>query len=50
MAAHDWIRTDSSSGKCQACHKKIKTLAGRRCVWCNEMVSTAVGFRSSHAG
>ncbi|XP_056887393.1 diacylglycerol kinase, alpha b [Takifugu flavidus] len=37
IAAHDWIRTDSSSGKCQVCHKKIKTLAGRRCVWCHEM-------------
>ncbi|XP_070815612.1 diacylglycerol kinase, alpha b [Chaetodon trifascialis] len=37
VAAHDWIRTDGNSTKCQVCHKKIKTLAGRRCVWCQEM-------------
>lgn len=40
VAAHDWIRTDGNSSKCQVCHKKIKTLAGRRCVWCQEMVRT----------
>uniref|UniRef100_H3CNQ0 Diacylglycerol kinase n=1 Tax=Tetraodon nigroviridis TaxID=99883 RepID=H3CNQ0_TETNG len=38
VAAHDWTRTDGSSGKCQVCHKKIKTgRTGRRCVWCHEM-------------
>ncbi|XP_059185238.1 diacylglycerol kinase, alpha b [Centropristis striata] len=37
VAAHDWIRTDCKSSKCQVCHKRIKTLAGRRCVWCLEM-------------
>nr|XP_046240064.1 diacylglycerol kinase, alpha b isoform X2 [Scatophagus argus] len=37
VAAHDWIRADSNSTKCQVCHKKIKTLAGRCCVWCQEM-------------
>ncbi|KAG8007924.1 Diacylglycerol kinase alpha, partial [Nibea albiflora] len=37
VAAHDWIRADGNSTKCQVCHKKIKTLAGRRCVWCQEM-------------
>ncbi|KAM8867650.1 diacylglycerol kinase alpha-like [Synchiropus picturatus] len=37
VAAHDWIRAESSSSKCQVCHKKIKTLAGKRCVWCKEM-------------
>ncbi|XP_041809041.1 diacylglycerol kinase, alpha b [Chelmon rostratus] len=37
VAAHDWIRADGNSTKCQICHKKIKTLAGRRCVWCQEM-------------
>lgn len=38
IAAHDWIRADCNSTKCQVCHRKIKTLAGRRCVWCQEMV------------
>ncbi|XP_045932357.1 diacylglycerol kinase, alpha b [Micropterus dolomieu] len=37
VAAHDWIRADCNSTKCQVCHKKIKTLVGRRCVWCQEM-------------
>ncbi|XP_070759610.1 diacylglycerol kinase, alpha b [Enoplosus armatus] len=37
VAAHDWIRVDCNSTKCQVCHKKIKTLVGRRCVWCQEM-------------
>uniref|UniRef100_A0A3P8UZA3 Diacylglycerol kinase n=1 Tax=Cynoglossus semilaevis TaxID=244447 RepID=A0A3P8UZA3_CYNSE len=36
VKAHDWIRAEGSSTKCQVCHKKIKTLAGRRCVWCQE--------------
>uniref|UniRef100_A0AAQ4RU00 Diacylglycerol kinase n=2 Tax=Gasterosteus aculeatus aculeatus TaxID=481459 RepID=A0AAQ4RU00_GASAC len=36
VAAHDWIKADKST-KCRVCHKKIKTLAGRRCVWCQEM-------------
>ncbi|XP_049894537.1 diacylglycerol kinase, alpha b isoform X2 [Epinephelus moara] len=37
VAAHDWIRADCKSNKCHVCHKKIKTLAGRRCAWCQEM-------------
>uniref|UniRef100_A0A671YIC7 Diacylglycerol kinase n=1 Tax=Sparus aurata TaxID=8175 RepID=A0A671YIC7_SPAAU len=37
VAAHDWIRADCNSTKCQVCHKKIKALVGRRCVWCQEM-------------
>ncbi|XP_027135440.1 diacylglycerol kinase, alpha b isoform X1 [Larimichthys crocea] len=37
VAAHDWIRADGNTTKCQVCHKKIKTLAGRCCVWCQEM-------------
>uniref|UniRef100_UPI0037E76AF2 diacylglycerol kinase, alpha b isoform X1 n=1 Tax=Semicossyphus pulcher TaxID=241346 RepID=UPI0037E76AF2 len=37
VASHDWIRADCKSTKCHVCHKKIKTLAGRRCVWCTEM-------------
>ncbi|XP_034725403.1 diacylglycerol kinase, alpha b isoform X1 [Etheostoma cragini] len=37
VAAHDWIRADCNSSKCQVCHKKIKTVAGKRCVWCQEM-------------
>ncbi|KAM3878421.1 diacylglycerol kinase alpha-like [Diretmus argenteus] len=36
-AAHDWINADCNSNKCQVCHKKIKTLAGKCCVWCHEM-------------
>ncbi|KAG7495267.1 diacylglycerol kinase alpha-like [Solea senegalensis] len=39
VKAHDWIRADCKSSKCQICHKKIKNLAGRRCVWCEEVVS-----------
>ncbi|XP_042362053.1 diacylglycerol kinase, alpha b [Plectropomus leopardus] len=37
VPAHDWIRADSTSNKCQVCHKKVKTLAGRCCAWCQEM-------------
>uniref|UniRef100_A0A4W6FWN0 Diacylglycerol kinase n=1 Tax=Lates calcarifer TaxID=8187 RepID=A0A4W6FWN0_LATCA len=37
ITAHDWIRADCNAAKCQVCHKKIKTLVGRRCVWCQEM-------------
>ncbi|XP_068171186.1 diacylglycerol kinase, alpha b isoform X1 [Antennarius striatus] len=37
VAAHDWIRTDCNSTKCQSCHKKVKHLSGRQCVWCQEM-------------
>uniref|UniRef100_A0A672IWY2 Diacylglycerol kinase n=1 Tax=Salarias fasciatus TaxID=181472 RepID=A0A672IWY2_SALFA len=37
VRTHDWIRVDCKSNKCQVCHKKIKTLAGRRCVWCQDM-------------
>ncbi|KAM4741732.1 diacylglycerol kinase, alpha b [Anableps anableps] len=35
-ATHDWIKADCNSSKCQVCFKKIKTLAGKRCVWCQE--------------
>lgn len=37
IAAHDWIRADCKSNKCEVCHKKIKTLEGRCCVWCHEV-------------
>uniref|UniRef100_A0A671YPC1 Diacylglycerol kinase n=1 Tax=Sparus aurata TaxID=8175 RepID=A0A671YPC1_SPAAU len=37
VRTHDWIRADCNSTKCQVCHKKIKALVGRRCVWCQEM-------------
>jgi len=43
VAAHDWISADCKSSKCKVCHKKIKTLAGSRCVWCREMVRTSLG-------
>ncbi|XP_061544839.1 diacylglycerol kinase, alpha b isoform X2 [Phycodurus eques] len=36
VPSHDWVRSDRSS-KCQVCQKKIKTLAGRLCVWCHQM-------------
>uniref|UniRef100_A0A8C6PHL9 Diacylglycerol kinase n=1 Tax=Nothobranchius furzeri TaxID=105023 RepID=A0A8C6PHL9_NOTFU len=36
-ATHDWIKADCNSTKCQVCFKKIKTLAGKWCVWCQEM-------------
>ncbi|KAK7915643.1 hypothetical protein WMY93_011404 [Mugilogobius chulae] len=36
VPAHDWIRADCTN-KCEVCHKKIKTLGGRRCVWCHEI-------------
>uniref|UniRef100_A0A3P9PDY3 Diacylglycerol kinase n=1 Tax=Poecilia reticulata TaxID=8081 RepID=A0A3P9PDY3_POERE len=36
-ATHDWIRADCNASKCQVCFKKIKTLAGKHCVWCQEM-------------
>ncbi|XP_019736854.1 diacylglycerol kinase, alpha b isoform X1 [Hippocampus comes] len=36
VPSHDWVRSDRSS-KCQVCSRKIKTLAGRRCVWCQQM-------------
>lgn len=42
VAVHDWIKSDCNSAKCQVCHKKIKTLAGRCCIWCQEMVRTCV--------
>ncbi|XP_031423910.1 diacylglycerol kinase, alpha b isoform X1 [Clupea harengus] len=35
VPAHDWIRTESDSSKCDFCQKKIKTLAGKRCAWCH---------------
>uniref|UniRef100_A0A3Q0T5C4 Diacylglycerol kinase n=1 Tax=Amphilophus citrinellus TaxID=61819 RepID=A0A3Q0T5C4_AMPCI len=37
IAAHDWIRADCNASKCDVCNKKIKTLAGKRCVWCQEL-------------
>ncbi|XP_067091161.1 diacylglycerol kinase, alpha b isoform X1 [Osmerus mordax] len=37
VPAHDWISSDCDSSKCQLCHKKIKTLAGKQCVWCHQM-------------
>ncbi|XP_029007435.1 diacylglycerol kinase, alpha b isoform X2 [Betta splendens] len=37
IAAHEWIRADCNSNRCQVCSKKIRTLAGRSCVWCQEM-------------
>ncbi|XP_053300285.1 diacylglycerol kinase, alpha b isoform X2 [Pleuronectes platessa] len=37
VAAHEWIRADCKSTKCRICQKKIKTLAGKRCAWCQEM-------------
>ncbi|XP_017548224.1 diacylglycerol kinase, alpha b isoform X3 [Pygocentrus nattereri] len=44
IAVHDWVSADCDSSKCEICHKKIKALAGKRCVWChltrhNECVS-----------
>ncbi|XP_037534876.1 diacylglycerol kinase, alpha b [Nematolebias whitei] len=36
-ATHDWIKADCNASKCQVCFKKIKTLGGSRCVWCQEM-------------
>uniref|UniRef100_A0A8C6V3S1 Diacylglycerol kinase n=1 Tax=Neogobius melanostomus TaxID=47308 RepID=A0A8C6V3S1_9GOBI len=37
IPVHDWIRADCKSNKCEVCHKKIKTLGGRHCVWCHEI-------------
>ncbi|XP_039885174.1 diacylglycerol kinase, alpha b isoform X1 [Simochromis diagramma] len=37
IPAHDWIRADCGASKCDVCNKKIKTLAGKRCVWCQEL-------------
>ncbi|XP_034022761.1 diacylglycerol kinase, alpha b isoform X2 [Thalassophryne amazonica] len=37
VPAHDWIRVNCNATKCHVCQKKIKTLAGKRCVWCHEM-------------
>ncbi|XP_063071067.1 diacylglycerol kinase, alpha a isoform X1 [Engraulis encrasicolus] len=37
IPAHDWIRTESDSSKCDHCQKKIKTLTGKRCAWCHHM-------------
>ncbi|KAG9260391.1 diacylglycerol kinase alpha isoform X1 [Astyanax mexicanus] len=44
LAVHAWVSADCDSSKCEICHKKIKALAGKRCVWChltrhNECVS-----------
>ncbi|XP_037303771.2 diacylglycerol kinase, alpha b [Pungitius pungitius] len=53
VAAHDWIKADCKSTRCQVCHKKIKTLAGRRCVWCQEMRHDEcifLGFSSCDCG
>ncbi|KAL6464760.1 hypothetical protein MHYP_G00270770 [Metynnis hypsauchen] len=35
IAVHDWVSADCDSNKCEICHKKIKVLAGKRCVWCH---------------
>ncbi|XP_029990196.1 diacylglycerol kinase, alpha b isoform X2 [Sphaeramia orbicularis] len=53
IAVHDWIRADCNSTKCEVCHKKIKTLAGRRCVWCKDMrhdECVLIGLSSCHCG
>lgn len=42
VPAHGWIRADCKSTKCHVCHKKIKTLTGKHCVWCHEMVRISV--------
>uniref|UniRef100_A0AAR2L7Q8 Diacylglycerol kinase n=1 Tax=Pygocentrus nattereri TaxID=42514 RepID=A0AAR2L7Q8_PYGNA len=39
IAVHDWVSADCDSSKCEICHKKIKALAGKRCVWCHLTVS-----------
>lgn len=35
IAVHSWVSADCDSNKCEICHKKIKALAGKRCVWCH---------------
>uniref|UniRef100_A0A8C7PYG2 Diacylglycerol kinase n=1 Tax=Oncorhynchus mykiss TaxID=8022 RepID=A0A8C7PYG2_ONCMY len=30
---HGWVSADCDSSKCHFCNKKIKTLAGKHCVW-----------------
>ncbi|XP_028969825.2 diacylglycerol kinase, alpha b isoform X3 [Esox lucius] len=36
VTAHGWVSADCDSSKCHFCNKKIKTLAGKRCVWCQQ--------------
>ncbi|KAI4873423.1 hypothetical protein NFI96_019852, partial [Prochilodus magdalenae] len=36
IAVHDWVSADCDSNKCEICHKKIKTLTGKCCVWCHQ--------------
>uniref|UniRef100_A0AAV2M3F8 Diacylglycerol kinase n=1 Tax=Knipowitschia caucasica TaxID=637954 RepID=A0AAV2M3F8_KNICA len=37
VPSHEWIRADCKSNKCEVCHKKIKALGGRSCIWCHEL-------------
>uniref|UniRef100_A0A6Q2Y220 Diacylglycerol kinase n=1 Tax=Esox lucius TaxID=8010 RepID=A0A6Q2Y220_ESOLU len=42
VTAHGWVSADCDSSKCHFCNKKIKTLAGKRCVWCQQTVCVCV--------
>uniref|UniRef100_A0A8C7GR48 Diacylglycerol kinase n=1 Tax=Oncorhynchus kisutch TaxID=8019 RepID=A0A8C7GR48_ONCKI len=45
---HGWVSADCDSSKCHFCNKKIKTLAGKHCVWCQQMRhDDCVNFGSS---
>ncbi|XP_062870931.1 diacylglycerol kinase, alpha a isoform X2 [Trichomycterus rosablanca] len=37
ISTHDWVSGNCDSGKCEKCQKKIKSLTGKRCVWCHTM-------------
>uniref|UniRef100_A0A4W5NUG0 Diacylglycerol kinase n=1 Tax=Hucho hucho TaxID=62062 RepID=A0A4W5NUG0_9TELE len=46
--SHGWVSADCDSSKCHFCNKKIKTLAGKHCVWCQQMRhDDCVNFGSS---
>ncbi|KAL0978226.1 hypothetical protein UPYG_G00167700 [Umbra pygmaea] len=48
VSFHGWVRADCDSSKCHFCNKKIKTLAGKCCVWCQQMRhDDCVNFGSS---
>ncbi|KAJ7999536.1 hypothetical protein DPEC_G00195440 [Dallia pectoralis] len=48
VTAHSWVSADCDSSKCYFCSKKIKTQAGKRCVWCQQMRhDDCVNFGSS---
>uniref|UniRef100_A0A8C7GVR4 Diacylglycerol kinase n=1 Tax=Oncorhynchus kisutch TaxID=8019 RepID=A0A8C7GVR4_ONCKI len=48
IPAHGWVSADCDSSKCHFCNKKIKTLAGKHCVWCQQMRhDDCVNFGSS---